>query len=282
MYVRVSPARPCPICGHDSWCLVSRKGKAALCQRIESPDRKGDAGFFHKLDRPVHVPPEAIQEPADRIPPDVIETLVMGWMADLRPQRLYTLAQQLGVTPGSLNRLNIGWNERLECFTFPMRNAEFEYVGASYRFPDGEKRSLKGGTSGLFLPLSTVGGHKLFVCEGATDCAAMLDCGLDAIGRPANNCGSDDVVALVDKFRPRAVVIVCDHDRAGSQAAKMTDYGRDQLRDKLKALPFKLNVAMIRPAQHKDARECIRAGGRRETILGALGVADNRFWEMHN
>lgn len=32
-FVKVTPRRPCPRCGHDSWCMVSRDGAAVMCMR---------------------------------------------------------------------------------------------------------------------------------------------------------------------------------------------------------------------------------------------------------
>lgn len=45
---RVSKRSPCPICGKPDWCL-SDGLTFAICQRIDSPDRRGEAGWFHSL-----------------------------------------------------------------------------------------------------------------------------------------------------------------------------------------------------------------------------------------
>ena len=42
-WVEVSTKSPCPICGHDHWCRVSRDGATAVCRRV--------AGGQHKVDR---------------------------------------------------------------------------------------------------------------------------------------------------------------------------------------------------------------------------------------
>lgn len=273
MFTRVTPDCPCPICHRDSWCLVSRRGKMALCQRVESARRKGDAGYVHMLDADAAVkipPPERV---ADRLAPGVIETLVMGWMADASATRLRWLSDTLGVTMASLERLNVGWHTRNECYTFPMRNSGFEYVGARYRFANGDKRSLRGASEGLFLPLESLGLPRLYVTEGPTDCAALLDCGLPAIGRPNNIGGIEEVAELVARYRPQQVIVVDDGDKAGA-------LGGARLLARLNDLPRLGGVARLRPARHKDARECVRAGGKRQTIVDTLAGKRNTFWEL--
>ena len=50
--VPVSAAKPCPVCKKPDWCLVAPDGSACLCQRVESPKRRGDAGWLHRLGGP--------------------------------------------------------------------------------------------------------------------------------------------------------------------------------------------------------------------------------------
>lgn len=49
---RVSRRRPCPVCGKPDWCAYSGPDDsptAAICQRVESPKRAGEAGWLHVL-----------------------------------------------------------------------------------------------------------------------------------------------------------------------------------------------------------------------------------------
>jgi hypothetical protein len=50
--VRVTRSRPCPICGHSDWCLVSPDASTAICPRTKegSLKRCGDAGYLHILE----------------------------------------------------------------------------------------------------------------------------------------------------------------------------------------------------------------------------------------
>lgn len=267
-FARVSGECPCPICGRSDWCLVSLDGLQAVCQRVQS-DAPWKNGFMHWITGDVKIPPPTNAAP--RLSPETIKTLVGQWeFCAERFKKLPRLAGSLGVSVASLERMQVGWNERLHCYTFPMRDADFELVGARYRFANGDKRSLKGGSEGLFLPASTVGGSMLFAAEGPTDCAALLDCQFNAVGRP-NNIGGVDVIAeLVARFKIHTVVIVDDRDAAGS-------IGGDRLRDELITNSF-VRILRIRPVRHKDARECVTAGGGRRAIMSVLRGGRNSFW----
>ena len=51
-WLRVSRSRPCPICGKPDWCLIvgpTDDPTAAICARVESGNRRGDAGWLHRL-----------------------------------------------------------------------------------------------------------------------------------------------------------------------------------------------------------------------------------------
>ena len=50
-WLRVSNARPCPVCHKPDWCLVAADGSAAICARVleGSVKRCGEAGWLHRL-----------------------------------------------------------------------------------------------------------------------------------------------------------------------------------------------------------------------------------------
>lgn len=52
-WARVTRREPCPVCDHGSWCLRSRDGLAVICGRKESANRRGAAGWLHRLGEPV-------------------------------------------------------------------------------------------------------------------------------------------------------------------------------------------------------------------------------------
>jgi len=49
---RVSKVRPCPVCNKPDWCLYAGPAdapEAAICARVESPRRCGQAAWLHRL-----------------------------------------------------------------------------------------------------------------------------------------------------------------------------------------------------------------------------------------
>lgn len=270
-FARVNSDCPCPICGREDWCMISHDGFTAICQRVESRRPFGNAGFAHLLTERLNAPPATPVGP--QLSAEDIAYRVRKAIAHCTLRRLDALVSSLGVSRASLQRLNVGHNRRLGCFTFPMQNERFEFTGIRYRFPDGSKRSLKGASDGLFIPTGVVGQKWLFVSEGPTDCAAVLDCGLPALGRPNSTSGITEVAAIARRYRPAMVVIIDDADTAGAA-------GGDKLQQALgpQELGYRPIVKRLRPARFKDARETIRAGGRRESILGALDHKSNHYW----
>jgi len=170
------------------------------------------------------------------------------------------LAHELGVSVRSLRRLTVGWDG--DAFTFPMRDATGTVVGIRRRFPNGRKLSVKGGREGLFIPRDLPAQGQLLICEGPTDCAAMLDLAFSAIGRPSCTGGTHLVISLA---RGRDVVAVADADPPGQRGAS--------------ALATALSlycpsVRVIRPPDSaKDARDWQRQGGTHEDILRAIDAA---------
>jgi phage/plasmid primase-like uncharacterized protein len=125
------------------------------------------------------------------------------------------LAHSVSVTPRSLKRLGIGISAGSH--TFPMRDERGHIIGIRRRLRNGRKNSVKGSKNGLFIPAGIENAKQLVICEGPTDCAAALDLGYAAIGRP--NCNSR-IPMTVAYVRGRPVVIVADHDTPGVRGAR--------------------------------------------------------------
>jgi hypothetical protein len=53
---RVRRDRPGPICGRPDWCHVVADDRKAVCARIESSMRCGEAGWLHRLRADPHCP----------------------------------------------------------------------------------------------------------------------------------------------------------------------------------------------------------------------------------
>jgi len=169
---------------------------------------------------------------------------------------LLQLAGDLSLTAGSLQRLMVGWNGH--AWTFPMLGADGSVCGIRLRLPSGQKLSVAGGREGLFVPSDLTVGGPLYVAEGPTDTAALLDIGLDAIGRPSCTGGVKLTVEHVKATGRREIVIVADGDGPGQRGAAT-------LAAVLAAYSSTIRV-ITPPVAVKDAREWVRLGATRADV----------------
>jgi hypothetical protein len=182
--------------------------------------------------------------PTPKIP---FDGLSKQYQDRISERQLRWLGASLGVPTESLTRLCVGFDGK--AFTFPMQDENGKIIGIRRRYGDGNKRALTGSKNGLFIPTGLSKNKPLFITEGPTDCAAALDLGLDAIGRP--NCDSK-VPMTVAFARGREVVIICDNDVPGKDGAK---------RLARKLLLHCSSVKIICPPDEaKDLRQWLQAG----------------------
>ena len=218
--LRVNKTHLCPVCQRPDWCLYSEDGSAAICARVSEGSKKrvGDAGYLHVL-RTDDRRPKAVRrirrvDGKRKELPD-FESLTRQYQARISQRQVRWLGASLGVSAGSLKRLGTGFDGR--AFTFPMCDEKMRIIGIRRRFGDGHKKAVTGSTNGLFIPSGLSTDRPLFICEGPTDCAAALDLGFQAIGRP--NC--DSKIEMTARFaRGRRVMIICDNDGPGREGAK--------------------------------------------------------------
>lgn len=250
---RVTKSDCCGVCGKPDWCLNGDDGECCICSRVESENKWGDAGWFHWIDG-------KIIEPQKRYVQQTIEhkidcqAILQRYRLDTLTPRLESFASTIGVTAASLRRLNCCWAANHNAWAFPMRNEIHFAIGIRLRTEDGGKFAVKGSRAGLFIPESIDFAQTLWICEGPTDCAAMLDIGLNVIGRPSCQGQEKLVAAIVRKQKPREVVIVADADAPGQRGAEI-------LADSIWA-----SCKIIAPAKFKDARAWINAGGNRRAF----------------
>lgn len=260
--IRVNKNRRCPVCGKPDWCLIAEDRSAAICARIEqgSFKRAGDAGWLHVFDKGHQKRNEELRmKNPERIsgyhrPAISNRPIDFGRMAEVFASRcndyqLWFLSNILGVTPRSLRRLGIGCSAG--GFTFPMSDEHGRIIGIRRRFDNGKKNCVKGSKNGLFIPAGIEDTPRLVICEGATDCAAALDLGYAAIGRPSCN---SKVAMTVRYVRRRPVIIVADRDTAGIRGAQ-------KLAEALLQNGSDVRIVLPPPA-YKDLREWKESGTR--------------------
>jgi hypothetical protein len=245
---------------------------AAICQRVESPKRIGEAGWLHVLrdDGPAwprwrHSLPMMARAAAGPID---FDKLAADCRAAIQPRNLERLALGLGVSVESLVRLAVGWSVHHRAWSFPMVDAVGGVVGIRLRRPDGRKLAVKGGREGLFLPSGLAIGGRLLVTEGPTDCAALLDLGFQAVGRPSCMGGIKLLAELVRQQQPAELVVVADGDGPGQR-------GAENLAAVLVAYAAAVRV-VAPPAGIKDAREWKRRGAPAADVLAAIDAAPVR------
>lgn len=129
-----------------------------------------------------------------------------------KPLQLF--ASSLGVSADSLRRLGVGLTQDRRAWTFPWYDAGGCVVGIQCQGAARRKWCVKGSRMELFLPSDNDGGRWLLICEGASDTAALLDRGFDAIGRASRAQGMEEACAYA---LDRDCVVVTDTDPEGIQ-----------------------------------------------------------------
>lgn len=257
--IRVNKELRCPVCGKPDWCLIAADMTAAICPRIEAGSRKrcGDAGWLHVFDDYRRTQNEALrmkrtsscQRQSARGQSVDFAKVAETCQQRCNDLRVMLLANSLGVTSRSLRQLGIGFSAG--SYTFPMSDERGNIIGIRRRFEDGRKSGVTGSKNGLFIPAGIENAPQLVICEGPTDCAAALDLGYAAIGRPSCN---SKVAMTVRYVRRRPVIIVADRDTAGIRGAqKLTDALLQNGSDVRIILP---------PLAYKDLRQWKESGVR--------------------
>jgi hypothetical protein len=256
--IRVTRQNPCPVCGRTTWCLVAADGSDAICPRTPSgKEIKGASGAFvgylHILTAPSPLPPR----PRRRVPEPPVPAADFATLSRdcaERADRLDRLAAMLGVSESSLVRLGVGQDGGGR-WTFPMRDGRGRVIGIRLRTDDGRKFCIPGSRNGLFIPDKISVNDRLYLCEGPTDCAALLDLGISAIGRPMA-MGCEEMVIEYMRPRRREAVVVADHDDDKTRPdGSVYNPGMDGAARLLAAiLPVCRRVCIIKPPFSKDVR----------------------------
>jgi len=217
-WVRVSRAARCPICNGPDYCTRSADGKLIHCMRVESrrPSRSKLGGWIHILDQPL--PEIKIREKKQAERPNInwsSEAKRMYVAKQARETRM-SLAESLGVSPGALESLIVGWGwdsyRSCEFSSWPEWDASAKCVGIVRRYADGSKKTIRYSSHGVYYAndLLAMPGP-CFIVEGGSDTAACLTIGVNAIGRPSNLGGVEYCAALLRNFK-KAVVVIAEND----------------------------------------------------------------------
>lgn len=190
------------------------------------------------------------------------------YQADIDPDDLQRLANDLGLSVDNLGRLGIGW-----CgwgWSFPMKDAKGQIIGIRVRKRNGEKLCVSGSRQALFLPDGLNFTDFLLVAEGPTDCAALLDLGFNSIGRPSCSGGTDLIASLCKTHWPRSIVIAADTDEPGHKGAR-------HLASRLRGYCTSITI-VFPPLGFKDIRAWKKSGASREDVVQGIRQASLIKW----
>lgn len=257
-WFRVTKSHKCPICQHDSWCLIG--DRSVMCMRVMSENshtfKTGEIGYLHPL--AINAAPPRPKRPERPEAPKVDIASIYASFDTASRSEVLEFSNQLGVTPSSLDALGCVWSVPHQAWAFPMRNGSNDIVGVLLRNADGRKWAVKGSKQGIFTPQATPGSDRLaIICEGPTDTAAGLSLGFYALGRPSCSGGLYDILTALKRLVIRRVVIVCDNDGPGLQ-------GAETLQRHLQ-LP---STVIVLPA--KDLRDYAKLGGTHQTLTNLI------------
>ena len=297
---------PCPLCGgHDRFVAfkdVAQRGSVQCrsCFNLGTDPRPGDGiatlrwlmgcdtatackwlagwlGFANTVAAPKPPPLRRyvrMRAPAtndgrfDRLADRYHQAMKSDWWAKLE--------SALSLPAAELIRLRVGWSSEHNATTWPMVDHDNNVVGIRTRnMTNGDKRSITGGTAGVFMPerLST-GSDRLFIAEGPTDTAAMLSIGFDCIGRPSCSGAVAITTKLVKKLRPAEVVIVADDDANGAGRR-----GAESLAVVMVTVCPQVQI-IYPPDGINDAREWVRDGATADEVLAVVNAARVRSLTM--
>jgi phage/plasmid primase-like uncharacterized protein len=197
-------------------------------------------------------------------PDDGLAELTVKYRDRLTIQNLDWLAASLGLSAESLHRLRVGWTWR--AWSFPMTDAAGRVRGIRLRYPDGSKCAVKGGREGLFIPEGLEFESALLIAEGATDTAALLDLGFNAVGRPNCNGGRGILSEFVTIQQTREAVIVADADAQGRAGARSLAA--------MLAVRVRSVRVIVPPEGIKDARAWKIAGATHDDVQRVIDDAE--------
>lgn len=249
--------QPCPVCGHAGRCKANPDLTAVLCFRqtadhvsgFRRVKRTGECSSYVAVSSAANTTAHTPHGPTDW------QRKTDEYVGRLCEERRVALARQLHVIPNALQRIRVGWNGR--CYTFPECDAKCRVIGIATRSPlDGTKRALRGSKRGLVVPADLDRARPLLVVEGATDTAAALTVGLQAIGRPHAEGGVAHLSELLAGWSGDIIIVgERDKKRDGQWPGRK---GAITVAKELTRRLGRTIVWSLPPRGVKDLRECVR------------------------
>lgn len=244
--------------------MVADDGASALCMRAVSnlpyTMKSGETAYIHHLlAAPKPVNRTFVNRPKPTVAIDATK-LYHEAVSKTKAEDVKWLAHELGVSVDSVatgTGVGAAWFQAYGAWGFPMRDGNYQTIGVRLRDDHGRKWAITGSKSGIFYPL--VQTPKLAViCEGPTDTAAAISCGLFAIGRPSCSAGGDQIWDFIYHTKSiHDIVIIADNDEPGLRGAAA-------LQEQVECPSCVITLPC------KDMREFYKQGGNEATILSLV------------
>ena len=233
--------------------------------------KSGETGYWHKIkDAPKDWKPPK-REPA----PSKIDAFKLWKKMDSETHDdcINALAEELGVTYGSLQDIGACWSFQYQSWAFPMKDSHGAICGIRLRRTDGSKFSVPGSRQGIFIPRCQPY-HTVFIPEGVSDVCALLSMGVYSIGRPSCSGGVIEIVEAIKRLRIERAVVICDADKDKEIAGRKYNPGYDGGLALSKALSIPHCVISL-PV--KDARLFLQMGGTKQQLES---IVNTRVWKV--
>ncbi len=256
----VSKRQPCPICDKPDWC--TRNGEAVHCMRIKNAPpgwkvrKECDDGGV------IFVPDDGREQGNASTGTKTWAQRAKEYRDALPPSRREALADELGVSPEALKQLGVGYCKHSGRYTFPECNGDRGIIGIVNR-QGKDKRCMKGSKRGLTIPLDLDldPAKPLLIVEGASDTAAALSIGLQAVGRPSAKGGKNLLFDLLSgdwsDEDGGEIFVIGENDRKDDGSWPGRDGARDIARHLARTLGRPVRW-VLPPEEVKDLREWIR------------------------
>jgi hypothetical protein len=184
------------------------------------------------------------------------------------------LAARWGLEGSTVASMGIVWIGAHQAYGIPMYDSCGKVIGIQLRTTES-KWTITGSKLGIFCSWPILS-NRVFVCEGASDTAAMKSLGYEAVGRASCNSGGP---LLKEMLKDKDVVIVSDNDSPQLMPnGKYVTPGQDgavQLSYLLERSANSVKI-ILPPKPHKDIRQYITAGANRKHIEALCSEAYQR------
>lgn len=210
------------MCFKPDNCKVSDDGAMVWCGRVEEGSIKQNRGgqYLHRLKDRENFrsqPRVPVPKPKAELPVRKShdwQAMAKGYFrSPLATSRRSELATLLGVAITALTAMGVGFDG--SAWTFPQWDASRVVIGIQRRFRNGKKRYIPDSNVGLIFGKNwNMDDGPIFLPEGASDVAALMTMGLNAVGRPSNIAGAELIAELLRPIpKNRLVVVLAENDR---------------------------------------------------------------------